>query len=444
MGDTTMQHTINITSITQSLHKQLINFGQPIELNQLSKITLESFTGFESNYDEIKASNHKMHRQLSDFVKIKLTVLLDMTSRALGYENHHSLKHLSMRQQSKRPILTFMGSDHLLAKFLMARQQIKEYMANHGLVADGFHLTGGKKEVSFMFHAPGKRYTRSTLQKETNIFLKSLGFSPYKNTIQFPIAYRTLDVQPAVEIIKQYNILFKPVWIEDPSLPGGYDVIDRGSILPITFEKIYDTGKGLLRVNDYTTDLVFNIVSDALDFAFEFGTDDICIDMIQILINIPKRQRVSYDSVGISMATLSAIENKYESDIIRSIAAATLDEVIQKHKDRTFLFRLDGRQVPFIYFIEKYVGKKIGVIMREMINNAIEKNIVILRTGSKFRFDFDASIDGVCQRLCGLTHQQLLDRDNEMWHHDMRKTIQHIVSEVIEHIELVQEAIIKR
>lgn len=437
-----MQHTLNISSISESLLNQLSKSVQSIDSNSLEKIVSESFTGFESNYTQIKAANLKMHRMmLSNKIDIKVTVLLDMVARAIGYENHHSLKHNSERMHKKDKDLTFSGSEHPLAKFLMSRESIKTYMKEHGLSMGRFDLTHGKKEVSFVFQSPGQRYIHSMLQRETNIFFKSLGFTPYKNTIKLPLAFRTLDVQPAAELIERYNTLFKPIWIENPSSPGGFEDIARGSILPITFENIYDTGRGFLRVDDYTTDLVYNIVTDALDFAFYNGTDEICIDVAQILINIPKRQRFSFDMPGVTMATLSAVEEKYENDIVRSISESDPDAVIKKHREKTFLFRIQKHQIPFINYIEKYSGQKIGILMREMIDNAIEQNIEKLRAKNRFRFDFDASMDNISKRLCGITHQQLLDRDDDMWHHDMRKTIQHVLSEIIEHIEYVQKAI---
>lgn len=436
-----MQHTLNISSISESLLNQLSKSGRSIDPEIINKIVAESFTGLESNYPEIKAANLKMHRSISAHIDIKLTVLLDMVSKALGYENHHALKHITERTCAKNPDIKFTGSDHPLAKFLMAREEIKNYMHSHGLSMGRFNLTPGKKEVVFMFQSPGQKYMRSALQRETNVFFKSLGFTPYKNTIQFPIAYRTLDVQPAVDLIERYNILFKPLWIETPSAPGGFEDIDRGSILPITFESIRDTGRGLLRVDDYTTDLVFNIVADALNFAFFDGTDDICIDVAQILINVPKRQRYGCDTGAVTLATLSATEEKYDRDIVQSIADTDPESVIRKHRGKTFLFRLQEYQIPFIIYIEKYTGAKIGTVMREMINGVVDKNIDKIRTGTNFRIDFDAFMESICKKLCGLSHQELLDRDDDMWHHDMRKVIQHVLSEVIEHVGYIQTAI---
>lgn len=223
-----MQHTLNISSISESLLNQLSKSGRSIDPEIINKIVAESFTGLESNYPEIKAANLKMHRSISAHIDIKLTVLLDMVSKALGYENHHALKHITERTCAKNPDIKFTGSDHPLAKFLLAREEIKNYMHSHGLSMGRFDMTPGEKEVVFMFQSPGQKYMRSALQRKTNIFFKSLGFTPYKNTIQFPIAYRTLDVKPAVDLIERYDILFKPLWIETPSAPGGFEDIDRG------------------------------------------------------------------------------------------------------------------------------------------------------------------------------------------------------------------------
>lgn len=42
------------------------------------------------------------------------------------------------------------------------------------------------------------------------------------------------------------------------------------------------------------------------------------------------------------------------------------------------------------------------------------------------------------EQLCGIPYDKLADNDDDLWHHDMRKTIKHLLQEVIEHLELIQ------
>jgi len=87
---------IHHAQLANSLFKQL---NALIEKHLIETYVQESFTGLEVSYEDIKVSNGQLHRFISSSIQIKRTVLLDMVAKAMGYENHHSLKSITQRQE---------------------------------------------------------------------------------------------------------------------------------------------------------------------------------------------------------------------------------------------------------------------------------------------------------------------------------------------------------
>lgn len=293
-----MQYTLDLSAIAESISKQLQPLEQSVSVEVLKKLLNQSFYGDETTYEFIKSANGRLHRLLingsEDFdfqkpINIKRTVLLDIIARSLGHENHHAMKSFYEKNTSKLNHEIFEGSEHPLAKLLFNREEIFSFLSRHNIKMGSFGYTGGsKREIRMLLEPYLHSYLGSELQREVNVFFKTLGISTYKNLLLFPIAYIEVDTKPAEEIIKRFKSFFTPLWIEKEN---GYETIYQDTLVSISYERVFGDDRGFLHVDQYTSDMPWKTVTEALSIALTFGEKVFCIDLIQILLNIPIQQR---------------------------------------------------------------------------------------------------------------------------------------------------------
>lgn len=436
--NTTMMHIINLATLADSLHKQLSTISQPVEKQFLIQQISKSFSGLEISYSDIKVSNGKLHRLITPLVEIKRTQLLDMVAKSKGFKNHHAMKQDPEIYQPKQDLLTFEGSDNALAKFFTNKDKILDLFLEKGIKIDGFHINPYSKKIELMFSVPGK-YVRSALQKEMNVFFRDLELLPYKNILEFPWSYSILDTKPAKEIVERFQTFFEPIWKEERN--GSYSSIEQGAILPISFSNI-QTKNDLLIVDGYSTDMLWKIVSSALNCALNVKDDYFWIDLIQILINVPVNKR-EYKS-GHAIRMQSVIDTvKYSQTLdLESLKSDSEQKILELYKNKTFLFHLDNFYMPFINKFEFNLKRSIGSLIKETVIIFVEKHFEAIK---KPTFSISRNPDKLMENLSpilyGKTHEELLDNDHIEDEHNARKAVQIVAYEIIEHIELIEKAI---
>lgn len=440
LGDTTMKHVINIIALAESLHKQLATIGQSITLQTLKQNVSDSFVGSEIIYDDIKVANGKLHKLLSDeALTVKRTVLLDMVAKAIGFENHHSLKHLQEKDVSIKKLSNFVGSDHLLSKFFTMKETISQELQKSGMRFERFFVDHYSKKITLMLYSP-QRYIHSKLQKEMNVFFRSYGFKPYKNLLEFTWAYSPSDPVPAMEIIHRFHAFFRPLWKEGKTNWDTSSVMIQ-SILPISYDSIHNIND-LIIVDGYSTDMPYNTVEAALNCALLSKSDRLWIDLVQILINTPKKQREYHQSDGISVMSLIDIEKYDRENELRELKGSTPKMVLDRYKNKTFLFEVNKFYMPYIQNFEVRMGRDIGSLMRDVVVQFVDQHIDHINTEDFLISDNpDSLMESLCPILSGKSHDELLDNDHIAIDHHTRKAMQVIVYEIIDHIRLIEDAI---
>lgn len=440
LGDTTMMHVINITALAESLHKQLATIGQSITLQTLKQNISDSFVGSEIIYDDIKVANGKLHKSLSaEALTVKRTVLLDMVAKAIGFENHHSLKHSQEKDVSIKKLSNFVGSDHLLSKFFTMKEIISQELHKNGMRFDRFFVDHYSKKITLMLYSP-RRYIHSKLQKEMNMFFRSYGFKPYKNLLEFTWAYSPSNPVPAMEIIHRFHAFFRPLWKEGKTNLDASSVMNQ-SILPISYNSIHNIND-LIIVDGYSTDMPYDTVEAALNCALLSKSNRIWIDLVQILLNIPQKEREYSKTDAIPMMSIIDIENYNRENELRKLKASNPKQVLNRYKDKTFLFDIDKFYMPYIRNFEVRMGRDIGSLMRDVVVQFVDKHIDSINTEDFSISDNpDSLMESLCPILSGKSHDELLDNDDVAAEHHTRKAIQAIVYEVINHVRLIEDAI---
>lgn len=439
LGDTTMMHVINITALAESLHKQLATIGQAITLQTLKQNVSDSFVGSEIIYDDIKVANGKLHKLLSaEALTVKRTVLLDMVAKAIGFENHHSLKHSQEKDVSIKNLLNFAGADHLLSKFFTMKETISQELQKNGMRFDKFDVNYSTKTIELMLYTPNS-YIHSKLQQDMNKFFRSYGFKPYKNILEFPWGYSASDPVPAMEIIKRFHAFFRPLWQQGKT---NIDVSSvRGLIVPIPYNSVHNIND-LIIVDGYSTDMPYNTVTDALNCALWSKSNRIWIDLVQILLNIPQKEREYSKTDAIPMLSIIDIENYNRENELRELKASNPKQVLRQYKDKTFLFKVDEFYMSYIRNFELRMGRDIGSLMRDVVVQFVDKYIDSINTEDFSISDNpDSLMESLCPILSGKSHDELLDNDDVAAEHHARKAIQAIVYEIIDHVRLIEDAI---
>lgn len=449
-----MQHahslTLNLSAMADSIIKQLKHAGYRFEEKGVRTLFDTAFSGRETTYELFKAANGRFHKRLIGLtppIDIKRTSLLDILAKSCGFENHHSLKHAYERSAVSdlidgKEAISFTGADQPLAKFFIHKKEIKAFLEGRGVTFGSFSYVGGQKEIRLMMNIGINDYIGSNLQKEINAYLKAYGLQTYKSFLVFPIAYTQEDPRPAMELIDKYENFFYPNWkIESRNL----DSIMPGEIVPMEYEKARILTPDMFAIGNLACDMPWKTVFAVLDTMVHldgYGDFEFETVVIQILLNVPSHNRkYILDGPGVPMSQIADIYDREEYLMHKKIIGKSAEEVVRRHKDAIHLFRTVDYILPHIEYIERHTGKSIGEIIRSLLDAAIETQIDKIKEGKNVRFDFDGSVDRRAIELCGISHKDLLDRDHDMWHHDMRKTIQYIISEVIEHFDHLQETI---
>lgn len=252
-----------------------LNISKNVE-KSLSKVI---FSAHLISYQNIKLLCKSIKSHLDSYdINSKQTQLLNMISKALGYQNHHSLKaHLEPATNQ----LSVEKEDSQFMKF---------YKINKAFINkfkfDEYHITHYIHK-SFEFEVLYQKYgtnSRTKAGREITSYLKDYGIKPYKNTVPlFKIKFQDLQ-RVAFNIIKNYQNFFTPVWIETSINLKNYSPILDDWIIVAYSDVSYSTSDFIV-VDLYSTDLPWNIIINFIDYVFKFGTLEDVYFMEQCLKN---------------------------------------------------------------------------------------------------------------------------------------------------------------
>lgn len=428
----------NLSKISDSLVKLFSKSEYQIDEDRLRNFFNTSFDGNESTYDQLKIANGKLHKRIANetHCDIKRTVLLNMLSIAYGYKNHHHMKHsfeaivsASLKQTS------FDGADSPLGIFFVNKKEISEILAGKGIMFSTFVFTAGKRELRLELKSTVHELSvQEKAYRESAQLLKSLGIKMHKASLIFPIASKEDDPSIASAIVKKYGAFFYPNWRKSTT---GLEAILPGEISAASFHDVKISAPDMFTVGNLSCDMPWKTVVAALNtmLLMDNGRREFDIEIIQALLGIKKIGSLSGSQ---RMSELIDIVKREEILLKRKMGRGSFDEVVRKHLKTNFIYRVKKPEMVYIEHIQRHTGKALGKVIRSILEEAIEINRDKMVAGVKLRFDLENSMIKRAEQLCGISYDKLADNDDDLWHHDMRKTIKHLLQEVIEHLELIQ------
>ncbi len=217
------------------------------------------------NYDSIKLLSKTLKDKLNLFgYEIQHSVVLNVIAKALGYQNHHSMKAYYETDFFKAAPMVFSENDSMLKRFF----SIKDEFVNKFNFDRTVVMSYPDKEYVFQF----AYYKNSTDEEKLEIkkYLNSYGIKPYKNTITLVKIPHNKLLKIAYQIVKQYRSFFTPIWKENDNSLNNYELANTSwPFLSFADIKIRDA---FLMVDSYSTDMPHHVIVDYLNYIFSHGT----------------------------------------------------------------------------------------------------------------------------------------------------------------------------
>lgn len=218
------------------------------------------------NYDSIKI----LSKTLKDKLKVlgfetQHSVILNVIAKALGYQNHHSMKVNLEIDYSKDIPIVISENDSVLKRFFSIKNEfITKFNFDKTIITD-------YPDKQYIFQFIYDKDSLSTDEKaEIKRYLNSHGIKPYKNTIPLIKIPFSKILKIAFLVVKQYRNFFKPIWKENDNNLKNYDLsINEWPFLSYTDIKIKDA---FLMVDSYSSDMPQHTIVNYLNYIFTYGT----------------------------------------------------------------------------------------------------------------------------------------------------------------------------
>lgn len=248
-----------------------------------------------NDYEDIKLMSKSLKPYLTkDERPIKHSEVINVLSKALGYKNQHSLvKHF----QNKTTIKIDIEKDSVIKKMVLLKD---DFINQFGIDSwDIGFFTHKHYEFDFIYQKYERQHPRKT-KIEINNYLRAYGINPYKNCVSIcKIKYGDNIQRIAFNILKYYKSFFTPTWYEQDLTMKNY----RGASTEWALLSYGDikSVQGYLLVDNYSTDLFWNVVKDFLNYIF-FSGDLEAIELLEKWSNGENYEREtnarSYDELS--------------------------------------------------------------------------------------------------------------------------------------------------
>lgn len=426
-----MPHVFNFSAMAESIHKQLMNItNSEITQKQIYTSVEKALVVDLLDYNTVKKFNGELHRYLKELdISIGRTILLNIVSKALGYANHHHLKHSFGSPSDTTKETRFIGAEHPLSLFFQERDEIALYLKSKGVSFSAFAFTGGKRELALrLMGISGSYDISSKTHREIASYFESKGILIQRNLLLFPIAYKEENPEIACAIVKKYKAFFYPNW----RIRGSkFESVSVGEILPVSFHDPKVIANDMFAVGDLACDMPWKTTIAVLNtmLFMDGGLKEFDTEILQALIGI-KKLSSSLDTTRLSNKL--DIVKREEYLIKKQIGAQSIDEVMKKHRNTNFIFTIKEPERQYVEYIENHTKRSIGKTIRMLTEEIYGQQIT---SRERMAFDFKESMSKKCFELCGISYDELLEHDDKLWHHDMRKTIQHLLMEATKHVE---------
>lgn len=217
------------------------------------------------NYDSIKL----LSKTLKDKLKLlgfdsQHSIILNVISKALGYQNHHSMKKNFEKNPSVIEDIKTSMSDSILKRFFSIKDEFVSKFGIEKLKISNYP----DKEYIFDFMYPKQSSTEQ--KNKIKEYLNSYGIKPIKNTIILTKIPHSKMLEISYQIVKQYRNFFIPIWEENDNTLMNYKHLDKDwSFISYANIKIEDN---YLIVDSYSSDMPQHTINNFLDYLFSDGT----------------------------------------------------------------------------------------------------------------------------------------------------------------------------
>jgi len=412
-----MTPVIDKDRISHSIINQL-NLTNQFLISKINDIVKNAYI---IDYDSIKTLSKEIKKCLKDNgIDIQHSIVLNIISKAIGFQNHHSLK-ANLENTSKEYIDIDIESDSVLKKiFLLKEEFLNKFKIEQWHISH--HVYKGH-QFEILYHKRGMRL-RSKEKTEINKFLKSYGFKPYKNIILLSkIKYDNLR-KVAFNILQHYQSFFQPVWHEQDNTLNNYSPLINDWYF-LSYNNIQYKSNDFLLVDSYSTDLPWNIIKNFLDYVFNFGTlED--IDFFEKCLkekNYFKSKRNTK-----TLGELRRINNWEKEQVIKSIVANKEDSIKDTLKNSQFKINVQEYMYPYLKEIE---SKSSSTIKNIIIDNCdyflkLKNNQKIENIQEKLHIE----LYGLAKNKYVENMEEIDDIETYRIYHDRYNTIKILASQI--------------
>jgi sulfur relay (sulfurtransferase) DsrF/TusC family protein len=207
------------------LNKDSISLSITKQLNIQNQVVISALSGIIDNaqmvdYDSIKLLSKAIKEHLkSNNIEAQHSKVLNIIAKALGYQNHHSLKNNFIPEQTTVINIDFLNDSTLKKFFAIKDEFLNQFDIDKLQIVHGVHKG---HEFDFLYHKQGIGLKRKD-KIEVNKFLRAHNIKPYKNTITlFKIKYDNI-YKVAFNILQHYQSFFKPIWCEKDNTLNNYE-----------------------------------------------------------------------------------------------------------------------------------------------------------------------------------------------------------------------------
>lgn len=345
--------TLNKGRISNSISNQL-NLENQIIITAINSIVNSANL---NGYENLKLLSKTIKDYLkSNSIEFKHSQVLNVISKSLGFQNHHSLKAY-FDNPVEDNIEIDIHNDSALKKLFYFR---KEFMEKFDIEESHFsHDINKGHEFKFIYDKRAMKL-RSKEKQEINKYLREKGIKPYKSIILLcKIKYDDLR-RIAFNILQHYQSFFKPIWFEQDDFLNN-PIAVRNDWWMSSYSNIEYKSESYLLVDSFSTDLPWHIIINFLNYTFYHGT----IEDIEFFEECLKQKTYTREKrTTKTLGEASRIYDWEKEQILSSIVKNKKNSVKDTLNDTSY--RID---------IQKYMLKHLKEF--ENKNNKSMKEIII-------------------------------------------------------------------
>lgn len=365
-------------SIAHSLCTQ-INHIQ--STNQVENILTSSSL---NNYADIKKLNKQLHTFfIENTIEIKRTVLLNYLSKALGFQNHHSLKNY-LDSKILLPVIDLRGDSHITSnttgsKFLklckVLQSLLNEFKYSFNEKHD-IHMKRFGSDFYLAISVDNRETKYSSTIKVVESILKDFSMKIKDNTIQILKINQKDSLAIAHKIASHYKAFFKASHYQEGKhnkLSYSYNNWSILSYSKISANSSSSLTNQILYVDNYSSDAPEDTISNFLMYVLEKGDMD-DINFLEAIIDNPNKK---HDFKKIDIFKQFTIAEHAEEKLLRHIVRQTIlqeeDTLLDVHLSHSINVETEIQKC--LLDIEKLLEKPIKVIVNDLTIYAREHEL---------------------------------------------------------------------